>query len=100
MNTIQLNGTPHKIRFNFNALRDFKTITGESALTVNLDMESIFILAYVGMKEARRIECKADSKENDFKLELEDLGEMLALSDSAKVTEIFIESFQTEKPKK
>ena len=78
MKTIQLNGISHKIRFNFNALKEFKSINGGSGLSFDdLDVSSILDLAFVGMKEARRIECRENGIPQDFSLTIEDIGEYM-----------------------
>ena len=101
MNEIQLNGKSHKIRFNFNALKDFKAINGGSALDIaDLDVGTILDLTFVGLKEAHRIECKANGKPNDFALDVEDLGEMLSMDMTEQITSIFISDMQAKKPKK
>lgn len=101
MNEIQLNGKSHKIRFNFNTLKDFKTINGGSALDIaDLDVGTVLDLAYVGLKEAYRIECKENGKPNDFNLSIEDVGEMLDTSHAEQITGFFVSDMQAKKPKK
>jgi len=101
MNEIQLNGIPHKIRFNFNALKEFKSINGGSALNIaDLDVGTILDLTYVGIKEGHRLQCKADGKPNDFDLTIEDLGEMLTMDMTEQITGFFIEDMQVKSKKK
>ena len=90
MKTIQLNGISHKIRFNFNALKEFNSINGGSGLSFNdeMDFGTVLDLAYVGIKEAHRIECKANGVKNDFALEVEDVGEHMTTELMVEVIKI------------
>jgi len=93
METIQLNGISHKIRFNFNALKEFKKVNGGTGLSFDdLDVSTILDLTYAGLKEARRIECKGDGIPQDFSLTVEDIGEHMTVDTMNDVIAILTDS--------
>lgn len=83
MNTIQLKSesTPRKIRFNFNALAEYETLTGGSALSLSksLGIREVRALAYVGLKEG----------DASFNLDINDLGKILSLEDMDSIIKVF-----------
>lgn len=93
MKTIQLNGISHKIRFNFNALKEFNTLNGGTGLSFSdqMDFGTVLDLTYVGIKEAHRIECKSNGKPNDFALTIEDVGEDMTTELMIEVINILTE---------
>jgi len=88
MKTIQLNGTPHKIRFNFNALAEYEILTGKSALSFdNIGIADVRALAFVGLSEGSP----------DFKMTLQEVGASLTMDSMGEVTTALTEDLSSGK---
>ena len=97
MKEIQLNGTSHKIRFNFNALKAFKVLNGGDGLNFEgLDPLTVVDLCFVGIQEGARIDARDNNRENDFKLTIEDVGEHMTTALITEVMTILTEDLNPE----
>jgi hypothetical protein len=87
MESINLSGNNYPIRFDFRALKEYKSISKNDALTgFQNNTENIVTLTYCALKSGHMFK----DKRNDFTLTEEQVSEILGVRDMFKVVDAFM----------